>query len=242
MLAAATGRAAIHAVRVQIIPAPRSLVDSREILRILQGYGEITTYRWLKHDALSSAPNSAMAIFADGEAMDTFLRDCPLTFEIDRVERQESFDNLANDDAEFSEPSAESAENSARDPESASSDPGAKRSDKPKATHVTRPQLFRINADVWKGKHRDWLERHPFWGNFKPDTKSIVQQDLKKRVPLIGLSDIDANKKNEIPIRILQQRKIELAQRSTLKDMIRELRGEEAEQSHSLESSSGHWK
>jgi hypothetical protein len=44
----AASRAAIHAVRVQIIPAPRSLVDSREILRILQSYGEVTTYRWLK--------------------------------------------------------------------------------------------------------------------------------------------------------------------------------------------------
>jgi hypothetical protein len=47
-VASAAGRAAIHAVRVQIIPAPRSLADSREILRILQSYGEVTTYRWLK--------------------------------------------------------------------------------------------------------------------------------------------------------------------------------------------------
>lgn len=47
-VASAAGRAAVHAVRVQIIPAPRSLVDSREILRILQSYGEVTTYRWLK--------------------------------------------------------------------------------------------------------------------------------------------------------------------------------------------------
>jgi hypothetical protein len=47
-IASTAGRAAIYAVRVQIIPAPRSLADSREILRILQGYGQVSTYRWLK--------------------------------------------------------------------------------------------------------------------------------------------------------------------------------------------------
>lgn len=46
--ASAAGRAAIHAVRVAIIPAPANVADSREILRVLQSFGEVTTYRWLK--------------------------------------------------------------------------------------------------------------------------------------------------------------------------------------------------
>lgn len=45
----AVGRAAtIRAVGVRIVPAPKSVVESREILRVLQSFGTITTYRWLK--------------------------------------------------------------------------------------------------------------------------------------------------------------------------------------------------
>ncbi len=37
-----------EAVHVKIHPRPRNLAESREILRILQQYGEVTVYKHLK--------------------------------------------------------------------------------------------------------------------------------------------------------------------------------------------------
>ena len=46
-----------RAVHVKIYPRPRNLAESREVLRVLQQYGEIVSYRHLKvgyHMALGS--------------------------------------------------------------------------------------------------------------------------------------------------------------------------------------------
>lgn len=58
---AATARQAItrlqgvikEAVHVKIYPRPRNLAESREVLRILQQYGEVAMYKHLKVSAWS---------------------------------------------------------------------------------------------------------------------------------------------------------------------------------------------
>ena len=218
-----------------------------------------------QHDALSSAPNSAMAIFANGDAMNRFLHECPLTFEIDRTEREEAeedaaFEEISDEEAEYNESTiAHSAappttgdelsrpRNSLTDsiPSSNAKQPRTSTPTPKKTTYLTRPQVFRINADIWRGKHRDWLERHPFWGNFQPKRQTTISQDLGKRVPLVGLSDIDANARPEIPIRILNRRREAQERRLSVRDMVRELRGndEGGRMSDNGErgGSMGHW-
>lgn len=71
---------------------------------------------------------------------------------------------------------------------------------------------IRMMAEHWRGNHQDFIERSPTWGPFRINTGSATQQDLAKRVPLIGLSDIDV-KKAEVPIRILRRRQEELKKR-----------------------------
>jgi hypothetical protein len=184
--------------------------------------------------------------------MNKLLLDCPLTFEIDRTEREEAvFDELSDEGPKASESRIETSSSASGNNQLTRTDnvladwsPRAATEGKAapnRPTYHSRPQLFRVNADIWRGKHRDWLERHPFWGNFQPNRKSIVQQDLGKRVPLIGLSDIDANGKSEIPIRILERRKQDLAKRPTLRDMIRDMRGRDGGQSGAEENGTGHW-
>lgn len=198
-----------------------------------------------------------MAIFADGEAMNRFLHECPLTFEIDRTEREEDDpeepENGAKEEAdEFMPVAASSAVASGNElarktnilldmPEDLPKRKPASSSQPKKQSYLTRPQLFRVNADVWRGKHRDWLERHPFWGNFQPKRQTIVAQDLAKRVPLVGLCDIDANSRPEIPIRFLDRRKEAIAKRPTVRDMIRDLRGDVDVKAGTSGVSSGHW-
>lgn len=40
--------AASNAVRLQIAPAPASIAESREILRVIQRFGEVVTFKHLK--------------------------------------------------------------------------------------------------------------------------------------------------------------------------------------------------
>jgi hypothetical protein len=76
---------------------------------------------------------------------------------------------------------------------------------------------FRVSADVWNGKHEDYLERSAYWGPFQVDTRSRIQQDLKRRVPLLGLSDIH-NLKNYPFLRHLRIRQQEMASRMTVRE------------------------
>lgn len=46
-------RFATNAVHITIVPSPTGLVESREIMRVLQGFGELITYKSLKVTCLS---------------------------------------------------------------------------------------------------------------------------------------------------------------------------------------------
>jgi hypothetical protein len=48
---------------------------------------------------------------------------------------------------------------------------------------------YTIRPETWTGNHRKVLERNRFWGPFRI-VPSLAQQDLVKRVPLEGLSDL----------------------------------------------------
>jgi hypothetical protein len=174
-----------------------------------------------------------MAIFADGDAMHRFLQECPLTFEIDRTERKEDVfeDAPAQDHAEDlttstnTNPEDDELSHTSNGLIELTTSPPKPNPKQPQSDYFTRPQLFRVNADIWRGKHKDWLERHPFWGNFQPRKQSLVAQDLAKRVPLAGLVDIDVKGMKEIPIPVLISRKKVIGERPTVRQMIRDFRG-----------------
>ncbi|KAL8764097.1 MAG: hypothetical protein Q9184_000239 [Pyrenodesmia sp. 2 TL-2023] len=50
-------------VYIRISPRPRSLAESKEVLRVLQGFGEVVMYRHLKYEARNPTLNAALAIF-----------------------------------------------------------------------------------------------------------------------------------------------------------------------------------
>lgn len=47
------------AVHIRVYPRPRNLAESREILRVLEGYGEVVMYKHLKVSILHSPLNMA---------------------------------------------------------------------------------------------------------------------------------------------------------------------------------------
>jgi hypothetical protein len=62
--AKAAGSIASKALAINIFPAPTNLAESREILRVLQSYGEVTTYKAFKVRALSTSPRTCRLLTA----------------------------------------------------------------------------------------------------------------------------------------------------------------------------------
>lgn len=67
-----------RAIHLKITPRPSNLGESREILRLLSGFGEIEYYKNLKYDILS-APNTALVIFRQGGAAREALKRSPIS-------------------------------------------------------------------------------------------------------------------------------------------------------------------
>ncbi|KAF2100882.1 hypothetical protein NA57DRAFT_54955 [Rhizodiscina lignyota] len=85
------------ATHVRIYPPPADLGESREILKVLQRYGEVVTYKNLKlqdantrlatqYEFNNPSPNSSLAIFRDQESVDRLISESPLRFALEPVE------------------------------------------------------------------------------------------------------------------------------------------------------------
>jgi len=257
-VAKAARRVAANAVHISLVPAPSCIAESREVLRVLQRFGEVVTYKSLKYDPLHPAPNSALAIFQHPESAERLLNTSPLRFSLEAVpvEHKEIQDLVSEqaaeseytDDSISAEPLKGDGEELYRttslldEPLTPPTGPKATASPKSERKHhendIRResiPREFRLEADVWLGKHQDYLERSPLWGPFWVDSRTAIQQDLAKRVPLIGLSDIAIQKRTrEIPLRILRKRQKGLTERKTLREVFETARSAQA-QSHTKE-------
>ncbi|KAI9817190.1 MAG: hypothetical protein M1827_001302 [Pycnora praestabilis] len=66
--------------------------------------------------------------------------------------------------------------------------------------------------------HQDYIERQPYHGNFITEKKSPMAEELASSVPFIGLSDSSVHK-SEIPVRIRNRRRENLAETRSLRDL-----------------------
>lgn len=55
--------------------------------------------------------------------------------------------------------------------------------------HYTYQKHFLVTIDRSRVIHQDFVERQPFWAQFGP-MKSLAQEDLARKVPHLGLSDV----------------------------------------------------
>ncbi|KAF2140097.1 uncharacterized protein K452DRAFT_320151 [Aplosporella prunicola CBS 121167] len=79
-------RAAVtKGVHLRIFPRPASLSESREVLRVLQQFGEVSTFKSLKFDPYTRAPNVCMAIYESADSAAKLLKASPLRFAIEHV-------------------------------------------------------------------------------------------------------------------------------------------------------------
>ncbi|OJD28956.1 pal1-like protein [Diplodia corticola] len=88
---AAFRSAAAKAVHLKVFPRPTSLSESRELLNVLQQFGEVTMFKSLRLDYLQPAPNTCLAIYRDATSAASLLKASPLRFTLEPV--------VGNDDA-----------------------------------------------------------------------------------------------------------------------------------------------
>ncbi|MCJ1234638.1 hypothetical protein MMC14_002599 [Varicellaria rhodocarpa] len=77
-----------RAVHIKIYPKPRHINESREVLRVLERYGEVVMYRYLKYEPNAPADNSALAIYRENAAAEKALRASPMSFFYGSLDRE----------------------------------------------------------------------------------------------------------------------------------------------------------
>jgi hypothetical protein len=85
-----------RAVHLRITPRPSNLGESREILRLLSGFGEIEYYKNLRYDVLT-APDAALVIYKDNDAAMECLRRSPIRFRMGKVTRPSHLEAVDED-------------------------------------------------------------------------------------------------------------------------------------------------
>ncbi|KAL8839382.1 MAG: hypothetical protein Q9170_001776 [Blastenia crenularia] len=297
-------------VYIRISPRPRNLAESREVLRVLQQYGEVVMYRHLKYEAPNPTPNAALAIYKTKNAAKDVVNASPIRFQLQQgsngwvskisqdsssqgrntetkfdstTQAQKDVDQgmhegfstrknmnglgeeIAEDESEFSAryPSEDASEikgydfiepkkggrhfldhelelesndlnfsqaiADTRTTETASSPSnknhtmrsarrlaeelnayakssrptqGISQTDQP----TTSSKEFRLEVAKSIHNHQAYIERQAYYAGFNPDTKTVMAEDLKGRVPLQGFLDCSLNKP-DVPLRVRLRRK-----------------------------------
>ncbi|KAF2453503.1 hypothetical protein BDY21DRAFT_374823 [Lineolata rhizophorae] len=105
--AAPTKKLAVaNAVHVRVTPAPAGLAESRQVLRVLQRFGEVVMFKNLRYQAENPVPNASLAIFRDDDAAENLLRASPLRFSLEPVTAPSSSASASSSPAPSSSSSA----------------------------------------------------------------------------------------------------------------------------------------
>ncbi|PVI08308.1 hypothetical protein DM02DRAFT_720 [Periconia macrospinosa] len=199
-----------RAVHMTIVPRPANLAESREILRVLQRFGPMEMYKHLRHEYFRPMDNVALGIYRDADAARQALDASPIRFSLEIEDNSVTKEKKAVDDmdeAEYGIQADGSTETGIDDmlrpgelltnpryEESSiepASDPPSKSLpfEPPSETPNTVPKWFQITIDRSRVVHYDYIEKQFLWGRYMP-MKTVAQEDLAKKVPHKGLSDV----------------------------------------------------
>ncbi|KAF2234383.1 hypothetical protein EV356DRAFT_501949 [Viridothelium virens] len=79
----AASEIASRAVHIKIWPRPSDLQESREILRVLQRFGEVTMFKTKRYDHLKPAPHTILAMFSHPDSASRLIRESPIKFTLE---------------------------------------------------------------------------------------------------------------------------------------------------------------
>ncbi|KAL6706359.1 hypothetical protein ACN47E_005465 [Coniothyrium glycines] len=245
---------ASRSLHLRIVPRPANLSESREIFRVLQRFGEISTYKYLRYEYQNPADNVALAIYRDAHSAQQALDASPIRFALEKTvktpESSTDRDPTIEDEEGLARSTVASSTKSGIDEilrpsqllnrglpptfqESAPKPETPPMPFDPPSTHANEGQKpwtkwFQITVDRSRVVHQDFIERQPYWKQFTP-TRSMAQTDLAKQVPHIGLSDVSKRPPNahRTPVRVLREMNHYVQNRMpTLKGMVQDSESE----------------
>ncbi|KAL8779092.1 MAG: hypothetical protein Q9203_001587 [Teloschistes exilis] len=73
-------------IHVKISPRPLNLAESRQVLRVLQQYGEVVMYRHLKYESPNPTLNAALAIYRNQTSAHNAINASPIRFQLQQDE------------------------------------------------------------------------------------------------------------------------------------------------------------
>ncbi|KAI4957696.1 hypothetical protein J4E86_004835 [Alternaria arbusti] len=223
-----------RSIHLRIVPRPANLSESREIFRVLQRFGEISTFKYLRaqYEYQNPADNVALAIYRDEAAAQSALDASPLRFALEKLITSDT-------DADAQIQAAEEDEDDTPIQQTPQKDgideilrpsqllnrtlptPTGTTGTSPAPTPPSKPlpfdppphassqkkstKWFQVTVDRSRAVHPDFIERQPYWKQFHP-MKSMAQVDLEKSVPHVGLSDVSKRPPNayRTPARVLR--------------------------------------
>lgn len=225
-----------RSLHMVITPRPANLAESREILRLISHFGEVEMFKSLKYESLS-APNTVLTIFKEEDAAKQCLRRSPLRFTMGRNQQPRTgTDDVERNALPTAIPPPTDAlsgisplQPAANLPAGHMGAPFGLQQSRNMSTRSTQPpseqedRIFQIQVNTSRFNHRDQINVGIFHGPFHIDSKSAAQEDLAKRVPLVGQSDIRLQTENKPWRLMMKDREREVGKdgkkRVTLKSM-----------------------
>ncbi|KAF2719637.1 hypothetical protein K431DRAFT_272460 [Polychaeton citri CBS 116435] len=209
-----------RALHIRTTPRPLGLAASRQVLRILEQFGEVEHFRSLKFGGGGAAgqavvPNAALVIFREERAAEVVLRRSPVRFRVRAGPAEEAAEVEAEAEVEVEVqthapwglrasvqvPQQEKKKTSLPGGQTRSISTASKLQSPTttqRSKHIPHPMprtssragetIYQIEAGPAKFRFRDAVNQGHYHGSFPLDTKSAAQQDLAKKVPLVGLS------------------------------------------------------
>lgn len=247
-----------RAVHLRITPRPSNLGESREILRLISQFGEVEYFKNLKYDTLT-APNAALVIYRDEDAAQTCMKRSPIRFRMGPASEEEEV--VSQTKAPAPAPPPEAPQAPLRGPVGTPFGLGQSRSMSSIPANLPRPprkepampfigedeptykptsRIFQLQANSARAQFRDLIDLGHYHGSFAIDTKSAIQDDLGKRVPMVGLSAWDWRAK-EKPWRIMRREKEQEREGPGRRKSLRELY-EEGPAAHENDGQPTDWK
>ncbi|KAF2839454.1 hypothetical protein M501DRAFT_1057723 [Patellaria atrata CBS 101060] len=217
---------AARAVHLKIFPRPADIAESREVLRVLQYYGEVETYRNLRYERSYPAPNSALAIFQDAAAARRLLKASPVRFSLEPIQQGHEITDKSNEDEVNDigvghEGVATTKHDAADGADLAQSASSNVVSSAEEAKSSLKSRQFKLIADLSTTNHLDHIVwTSPYQGSYKY-TSGLIQDDLAKRVPLRALAEIELDRPST-PARLQRKAEERLRKRKTLRQLAEE--------------------
>ncbi|KAF7873989.1 hypothetical protein EAF04_002661 [Stromatinia cepivora] len=81
-LRAASSNVSNRTVHVKIFPSARTFAERREVLRVLERFGEVTMFRSLKHHPISPVQNAFISIFNSATAAQELINASPVRYRL----------------------------------------------------------------------------------------------------------------------------------------------------------------